>query len=73
MLEGGADIRYIQQMLGHADSTPRRFTRRCRSASCNKSTRPRIPARRWTAKHAVCARNTGPDDDEQKTELAGGT
>ena len=45
MLEGGADIRFIQAMLGHAELRRRRFTRRSPSGSCSTCMRSRIRAR----------------------------
>ena len=48
MHENGADIRYIQQLLGHEDSKPRRSTRTWRSARCNRSTRRPIRQRAYS-------------------------
>jgi integrase len=45
MLEGGADVRFIQEILGMATSAPRRSTPASTSSTSRPSTNARIPAR----------------------------
>ena len=70
MLEGGANLRYIQQMLGHAElSRPEIYTRVAirKLQKIHAATHPGATLERKAS--GVATENTGPDDDEQKAEL----
>jgi integrase/recombinase XerD len=70
MLEGGANLRYIQQMLGHAEiSTTEIYTHVAirKLQKIHAATHPGATLERKPS--AVSAENTGPDDDEEKAAL----
>ena len=70
MLEGGADLRYIQQMLGHAELSSTEIYTHVAIRKLQKihaATHPGATLERKAS--AVTSENTGPDDDEQKAEL----
>ena len=70
MLEGGADIRFIQQMLGHAElSSTEIYTHVAirKLQQIHAATHPGATLERKAS--GVATENTGPDDDEQKAEL----
>lgn len=70
MLEGGANLRYIQQMLGHAELSSTEIYTHVAIRKLQKIhavTHPGATLERKAS--AATSENTGPDDDEQKAEL----
>ena len=70
MLEGGANLRYIQQMLGHAEISSTEIYTHVAIRKLQKihaATHPGATLERKAS--GVATENTGPDDDEQKAEL----
>jgi len=70
MLEGGADLRYIQQMLGHAELSSTEIYTHVAIRKLQKihaATHPGATLERKAS--AVTSENTDPDDEEQKAEL----
>ena len=70
MLEGGANLRYIQQMLGHAELSSTEIYTHVAIRKLQKihaATHPGATLERKAS--AATSENTGPDDDEQKAEL----
>jgi len=70
MLEGGADLRYIQQMLGHAELSSTEIYTHVAIRKLQKihaATHPGATLERKAS--AVASENTDPDDEEQKAEL----
>ena len=68
MLEDGADMRFIQQMLGHANlKTTEIYTQVSirKLKEIHAATHPGATLERRKAS-GVATENTGPDDDEQK-------
>ena len=70
MLEGGANLRYIQQMLGHAELSSTEIYTHVAIRKLQKihaATHPGATLERKAS--AVISEETGQDNDEQKADL----
>ena len=70
MLEGGANLRYIQQMLGHAEISSTEIYTHVAIRKLQKihaATHPGATLERKAT--AAASEDTGPDDDEEKAAL----
>jgi len=69
MLDNGADIRYIQQMLGHAEISSTEIYTHVAIRKLQKIHAATHPGATLERKASAATSNTGQDDGEQKAEL----
>jgi integrase/recombinase XerD len=69
MLEGGANLRYIQQMLGHASLNSTEVYTHVAIRKLQRIHAATHPGATLERKTSAAASDTGPDDNERKAEL----
>ena len=69
MLEGGANLRYIQQMLGHAELSSTEIYTHVAIRKLQKIHAATHPGATLERKASAATSDTGQDDDEQEAEL----